>query len=249
MSGSGGSRRGPIGIAIALVVLVAAGVVGWRVLASHSGSSSALNPSPTLSSAAHVSRQAQLGTLLERVAVRTTDLQHGYTMQLVPAGDQVAGQVTLDNCGFRFTTEAHRVARRQYALTDAAGRDAGMGNEVVAYDSPAHAAAALAQWHRSAATCPRHAVASTVAGMPRLVERVKHNQLGYAGLPVRHNVVTVESASARRLGTLYMIAILQVHGRVLDAVYLRQSHRPQPRDLAAAVRIAKLTGRRLAHSS
>ena len=59
---------------------------------------------------------AGLGSALTRIALRKGDLATGYTLRLIPGGDTVRGEVTLDNCGFNFTTEAHRVARRQYAI-------------------------------------------------------------------------------------------------------------------------------------
>ena len=50
-------------------------------------------------------------------------------------GDQVVDQVTLDNCGYDLTTEAHRVVRRQDVVY-AGASGAGVSNELVAYDSP-----------------------------------------------------------------------------------------------------------------
>jgi hypothetical protein len=93
------------------------------------------------------------GSVLEAIALRDGDLADGYTKTLMDGGDQVDGQVTLDNCGFDFTTEAHRVARRQYLVVDSSATPSGLSDELAAYDSPAQAPKAVAQWLASAATC------------------------------------------------------------------------------------------------
>lgn len=164
----------------------------------------------------------------------------------MPGGDQVAGQVTLDNCGFDFTTEAHRVARRQYVLKDPAEGNTGLSNELVAYDTPAHAAMAVAQWHTAAATCPHTAVRSTVAGEPDLVVTIIRNARNVATLPARQNAVTVESGRTRGKQKLYNVSILQVRGRYLDAVYLTTGTPITRPESTATQRLAVLTGRRLA---
>ena len=122
------------------------------------------------------------------IALKNTDLAHGYSLHLVPGGNKVAGQVTLDNCGYDFTTEAHRVARRQYRMLDSASADTGLEIELVAYDTAAYAAKAVAQWHTAATTCPDKPVHSTVAGEPDLAYKISLNKLDVATLPVKLNV-------------------------------------------------------------
>lgn len=183
--------------------------------------------------------------MLARIAVHDTDLANGYHLELMPGGDRVRDQVTLDNCGFNFTTEARRVARRQYLIVDPQSRDTGMSNEVVAYDSPRQAAAALAQWHTAAARCPHAAVSSRVAGMPKLVERITHNALDVTTLPAQANAITTESATAQGQGTLYNVSILQTHGVVLDNIYLTTARPLTTQELQGALVLARITGQRL----
>lgn len=185
-----------------------------------------------------------MGAVLERAALRQADLASGYTIKLMQDGDQVVGQVTLDNCGFDFTTEAHRVARRQYVVYAGASQ-AGISNELVAYDSPAQASLALAQWHAAAARCPRGPVRSTVAGVPMLTMKVTRNDLGSSSLPLKQNAVTVESAEAQGQ-TSYMVGIVQISGRYLDNVYEETDTATTPAELAAAIKLAATTGKRLA---
>jgi hypothetical protein len=188
---------------------------------------------------------AQLGRTLEAMAVRGTDLRAGYSIKLMTDGDQVAGQVTLDNCGYDFTTESHRVARRQYDIY-AGGAGTGLSNELVAYDSAAAAAKAISQWHTAAAHCPHKAVQSTVAGIPPMVEKISHNELNAADLPVRHNAATTMSATIKGHGTFYNVSILQVEGRFLDSIYLTSDRPITASESATAAAFAVITGRRLA---
>jgi hypothetical protein len=120
----------------------------------------ASTPAPGRTSAS--APPVDLGSALERMALHDGDLPPGYTLRLIPGGDEVRHQVTLDNCGYDFTTEAHRLARRQYVVLDNASEDTGLSNELVAYATPAQAAIAITQWHTSAATCPHTPVNSKV---------------------------------------------------------------------------------------
>jgi hypothetical protein len=52
---------------------------------------------------------------------------------MMPGGDEVDGEVTLDNCGYDFSTAALRRARRQYLITPPDDGHFGFSNEVVAY--------------------------------------------------------------------------------------------------------------------
>jgi hypothetical protein len=183
--------------------------------------------------------------VLETVALKGSDFQAGYTVSLIDGGDEVAGQVTQDNCGYNFTAEKNRVARRQYHVSGSEG-DIGLSNELVAYDSAQDAAKALAQWHAAAQHCPRTAVRSKVAGMPPMVEKIFDNELDVRELPLHHNAVTSMSAKVKGEGTIYNIAILQVRGRYLDAVYVLSDQPINARDSAAVIGLATVTGKRLA---
>ena len=187
---------------------------------------------------------SSLGATLESIAITTTDLNTGYSTKLYDGGDQVVGQVTLDNCGYTFTSEAHRVARRQYGIVDSTGQDTGGSNELVAYDSSASAALALTEWVASAATCPKTPVKSTVSGVPDLTMVVTMNQRANPSLPIATNAVTVESATADG-ETDYLVTILQVKGRYLDALYADESSTPSSDDLDSLLELASITGARL----
>jgi hypothetical protein len=188
---------------------------------------------------------AQLGHTLETIALKASDFNAGFDVTLISGGDKVKGQVTLDNCGYNFTTESRRVARRQYAVLNN-GQNVGLMNELVAYATPADAAKALRQWHAAAAHCPHTAVHSTVAAMPPMVETIHRNEVNLANLPVKTNASTYLSAVAKGQGTEYDLAILQVHGRYLDNIYAGSDRPFTQRDRAVAFTFATITGKRLA---
>jgi hypothetical protein len=93
------------------------------------------------------------------------------TLKQLPGGNQVAGQVTLDLCGFTFRTEALRLARLQVAY--ARGGTPLISNEVVAY-KPGGAAAALRELGTAIAHCPAGYVSSSVRGMGQLKNSIEH---------------------------------------------------------------------------
>jgi hypothetical protein len=93
------------------------------------------------------------------------------SLKRLPGGDQVAGQVTLDLCGYTFHTEALRVARRQVAYIRAG--EPVISNEVVAY-KPGGAAGALRELRAAIAQCPAGYVSSKVKGMGQLKNAIRH---------------------------------------------------------------------------
>jgi hypothetical protein len=114
--------------------------------------------------------QARSGSVLTRVVLRPSQVGPGYRLRLLPGGHGVLGFVTLDLCGFTFPSEGLRTARLQvvYARRGAAVQ---LSNEVVTY-LPGGARQALREVAYAARHCPRHAVGSTVAGVPKLTYRI-----------------------------------------------------------------------------
>jgi hypothetical protein len=82
--------------------------------------------------------------------------------------------------------------------------------------------------------------------MPPMVEKIFDNELDVRELPLHHNAVTSMSAKVKGEGTIYNIAILQVRGRYLDAVYVLSDQPINARDSAAVIGLATVTGKRLA---
>ena len=99
------------------------------------------------------------------VVLRPAQVAPNVTLKRLPGGNQVAGQVTLDLCGYTFHTEALRVARLQVAY--ARGATPVVSNEVVAY-KPGGAASALHELRTAIANCPGGYVTSKVRGIGQL---------------------------------------------------------------------------------
>jgi hypothetical protein len=185
--------------------------------------------------------------LVTRVGLFTRDLANGYQVRLIPGGDRVTGQVTLHDCGYDFTTEKDRVARRQTAIVTAAGVQSGLSNEVVAYDTRAHAAEALRQFRTSVKHCPKNVFEdSGNTGGPDV--RYDVSSIGRdVSLPVKDNAVARFVVTFKGVkGQVHGSFILQRQGTVLDAVYLQTRTNPTASDLSVLRSLAQTTGVRLA---
>jgi hypothetical protein len=185
--------------------------------------------------------------LVSQVAIRSQDLGRRGRVRLYEGGDQVQGRVTLDHCGYDFTTESHRVARRQVAIVVNRSKRFALSNEVVAYATPERAAEALNEFRVSVETCPKHAFRpSMVQGVPDLryeVSRLRADR----SLPVEDNVVGTFVVRARNSDRrLHLIVVFQRRGTVLTGVYLSSFSRLTPAQRATLRSMVHLTGERLA---
>ncbi len=240
-------------LAAGTVVLAGLGLLGYHYFGDHyfgdtvstgTGRTTRLTqPGPTIPVQSPPTKTPeQLGVTLATVALKAGDIGPGITVKLPARGATVHGQPTLDNCGVRPSTEKHRVARRQYRLTDVHGNDSGLSNEVVAYDSPSEASRALAQWYKIAAHCPSGSFRMDGALVDS--ERTLRNDADVVGLPVHANAITIEKVTTQGMH-LYLIAVLQVRGRYLDAMWGEQEQPVSGRDLATVIQLAAITGYRL----
>src|SRR5260221_6481282 len=99
------------------------------------------------------------------VVLRPAQVAPDVTLKRLPGGNEVAGQVTLDLCGYTFRSEALRLARLQVAYTR--GSIPVVSNEVVAYQ-PGAATSALRELRTAIAHCPPGYVSSNVPGTRQL---------------------------------------------------------------------------------
>lgn len=110
----------------------------------------------------------QAGAVLMKVAIVEDDLPEGIQLELIDGGDEVEGQVTLDMCGYQFTTEEARAERYQTEASDA-GENRIVSNEGVLYKSAQDATAAMEELRTSVRECPKdRPVESNVEGVPAL---------------------------------------------------------------------------------
>src|SRR4051812_1414561 len=174
----------------------------------------AIGASDALASAVGSSAQKKI----DRVVLRAAQLGPGSITREIPNGRDVAGQVTLDLCGFKFRSESLRVARVQLSYIRNTGGGPFLSNEVVAY-KPGGAAKAMRELRSAVATCPKGFVKSTVPGAGLIRNRfgsIKSSKFlpGSVGL-IDHITEKVKKK------TLHFDSLLvyQARGNVLSGVY------------------------------
>jgi hypothetical protein len=205
-------------------VAASAIVLGAVLLAACGGGSnpaagSASTSVPAVTSAAPPPLSAS--AILHRVSWQAGDLRAGYRADLMDGGNVVDGQVTLDECGYRFASEARRRFRYQTNVDDSHGEDAGVSIEAVIYDSPAGATQAMTELRRAQATCPKGYVASSVEDVPPL--RYQFAAAPDASWPKVGGVerlTQLASVSDQRGEHDTELAVYQARGRVLVGLYL-----------------------------
>jgi hypothetical protein len=134
-------------------------------------------------------------------------------------GDVVAGEVTLDMCGATFRSETFRTARHQVAFGPGSARQLPVSNEVVAYDSPARAAMAMAEIRHAAAHCPKGPVTSSVASMPATVQRATVLPKS-AQLPASSIRLAMTATDPKTGKSLRSELVFTVRGTVLSGTYV-----------------------------
>lgn len=167
-------------------------------------------------------------------------------VQLIEGGDQVRGQVTLDGCGYDFTSESLRVARRQVIVADEENADAFYSNEVVAYRTKAAARLAMAQFEESVQTCPDDFTRSKAAAAPPTRAVLVKGLADPSTLPVKPSLLTLQQMTTQKGGSFYLLVTLQVHGDVLNGNYLITKASPTQAQVDTLLHQATATGTRLA---
>jgi hypothetical protein len=226
--------------------LVVAALVSCAVLGSAGCGSS--DDTAASAGAVQLASAPTPAALVKQVALNTDDFPPRTKVKLYDAGDQVAGQVTLDFCGFDFTSEANRLARRQVAVLFPKAGKVSYSNEVVAYDTDAHAAAALQELRTSVATCPPYRfMGSAVKGVPAI--RTAAHQVTDKNLRVADNTVVTATLTARgahRNRNVRMVLYFQRQGAILSAIYFATPGKPSKEQKDMARYMAQTTGFRLA---
>jgi hypothetical protein len=198
-------------------VLKLAGVVLVVALAGCSSGKSTSSSGSTVSTAPSALSHSEI---LRRVSFQVGDLRSGYLPRLFDAGDEVAGQVTLDLCGANFPSEPRRSARHQVGVADSQQNDTGVSIEAVVYDTPNHAAQAMRELRAAQANCPSDYVRGDVAGVPALRYR-----FGAAPDTTWTRVTGVDrfaveaTVNDRQGHTEHDFDIYQQRGRVLVGLY------------------------------
>jgi hypothetical protein len=220
-------------VVIGAVVAVLALLAGYLLFGRGGGDTDAAASVPVV----HALTPQQI---VQRTVVTTADLKGGLVTSMIAGGDKVAGQVTLSGCGYRFTSEAHRVARRQVNVLSAQRQMTGLSNEVVAYDSAASAALAVKEFRSAVSHCPTSYVEMSVPGHPQVtVTGVRVTELPASsrqpGDTTDEGMAVTYSYSVKGVkgltGTIHFMGIVERKGAVVDYFWLNVSQ-PLTADLA-----------------
>lgn len=224
-----------------LRTLLVAGLVSTGTACSDDGADEAGAPVTTQTTEATDATSAtapRTGPVLQKVALVESDLPQGVQLELVEGGDEVEGRVTLDMCGYQFTTEQARAERYQIEASDDQGARV-VSNEGVLYESAQDAAAAMEELRTSIRECPEdRPVRSAVEGVPpltydlTLVPEEEMEDL-VADRVALSAVLRDEEGQSATFGLVY-----QRRGRVLVGLY--------DGSVASVLPYAKLVAQRLA---
>ena len=165
----------------------------------------------------------------------------GVQLELIEGGDDVEGQVTLNMCGYQFSTEAARAERYQTEASDAQGARV-VANEGVLYKSAQDARTALEELRTAIRECPKdRPVESRVAGMPPFIYDLsltpEQELEGLAADRVALTVILRDDQGPRAtFGLVY-----QRRGRVFVGLYSESVAEVLPYAEVAAKRLAALS--------
>jgi len=151
-----------------------------------------------------------------RVVLQPAQVAPDVTLKRFPGGNQVAGQVTLDLCGYTFRTEALRLARLQMAYTR--GSIPVVSNEVVAY-KPGGAVSALRELRTAIAHCPAGFVSSNVRGTGQLknsISRISAPGVLAGSIAILDRITQKLNGKTTRFDA---ILVFQARHDVLSGVY------------------------------
>jgi hypothetical protein len=168
-------RRGlflPTWLAVVVALLLVGGLgffVGWAVTPGDNDSSRAAGaekpsngstPSPTAPSSPPTTTAPGTSGLSE-AGLGQDDLGQSFGLVLIPGGNRVSGEPTLDLCNGTFASESSRRARFQVAAVDAQ-ENVALSTETVQYANGAATVQAFDELRSVAASCPSTPVTSPV---------------------------------------------------------------------------------------
>jgi len=143
------------------VVIVLVGTVGVAAAARHTSGPSTPGATPTSSDTSQ--GPAGKPTSLPSLLVQPRDTTRALSVRLLPDGDQVKGQATLDLCNQTFPSESLRTQRLQDVATDSSGHVI-VSTEAVLYRNAAATKQAFTELRHVAKSCPDRPVADPDTG-------------------------------------------------------------------------------------
>ncbi len=177
---------------------------------------------------------------LQSLVLTQADVPPTVVVQPEIAGDQVAGQPTLDVCNGTFPSESRRTARLQVAAYN--GQAASLlSTEAVLYSNPAATEQAFAELKSVVAACPATPVVSPV-GEPTISTHFNAApDAAWSATPavtrLAYDFVMTDELGA----TAHSVAVYFRRGRVLMGVYFHEPDSPQV-SVAGQTSIEKIAG-------
>jgi hypothetical protein len=165
-------------------------------------------------------------SLLAQVVIQPSDVTPPQGVALLPGGDQVAGETTLDLCNGVYPSESSRSARLQVAEGNSQG-DVVLSTEAVLYRTAADTSQAFAELHKVAAACPNAPVPSTTGGPTVQTTFNPPSDGGWPQTPKVERVAYDFVTTDERGQTQHVIAVYLRRGRALVGVYFSQPDGPQ----------------------
>ena len=212
-------------VVVVLAVVFGGGVaIGRWVIGSRSATTSSRVPPPTTVQAPPSSDT----DALSHVILQQADVGSNLNVMLLPGGDQVQDQPTLDLCNGTYATESLRTARLQDVAQDSNGTTV-LSTEAVLYANPAESARAFSELKTVAAKCPHAPVVSPV-GEPTVTTHFDAAPDARwpappAGVDRLAFSFTVTDQQGHAIPSL---AVYLRRGRALMGVYFSQPNATQP---------------------
>jgi hypothetical protein len=206
-------RKWPLAAALfpagAVLGFLAVLLFGWLFGSGHSKPRQVPSavPLPTITTPPVTQPSDPSGSVLAQLVVTQADVPPEVSVQLIPGGNQVVGQATLDLCSGDFPSESKRKARLQVSAVDDLGRP-NLSTEAVLYKDEAATAQGFAELRSVAAKCTEDTMKPPPDGSwPAVptVERQAYDFISSAGGQPQHSV-----------------AVYLRRGRVLMGVYFPQ---------------------------
>ena len=164
---------------------------------------------------------------LPALLVQPRDTTSALSVHLLPGGDQVDGQPTLDLCNGTFPSESLRVQRLQDVAVDTSGAGV-LSTEAVLYRDAAATKQAFRELRHVAASCPKGPVTSPVSGSTFTTTFHQPPDGAWPNTAsVEREAFSLTMADAKGASS-DSVAVYLRRGRVLLGVYFSKPNGEQP---------------------
>jgi hypothetical protein len=209
-------------VAVGLVV-VAVSSVGVAVTDDHASTAAAGTTSTTTTGTSQ--GPAGKPTSLPALLVQPRDTR-ALSIHLLPGGDQVKGQATLDLCNQTFPSESLRIQRLQDVAIDTSGA-AILSTEAVLYRNAAATRQAFTELRRVRASCPKGPVTNPDGSTITTIFHPTPDTTWPRTASVEREAFNLTTTDAKG-ASADSLAVYLRRGRVLLGIYFSKPNGQQP---------------------